>query len=110
MRFLLLVPVAMVAIALHAQTNAVNAIPGARVNAQLTKRIDVKKLKVGDTVEAKTTGEVKLPDGTDLPKGTKLTGKVTDVRATSGSDKTSHIAFNLDEAMMKDGHDVPLRV
>ena len=102
MRYLLLVPVAMVAIALHGQTSAVNTIPGARVNAQLTKRIDGKKLKVGDTVEAKTISEVKLPDGTDLPKGTKLTGKVTDARATSSSDKTSHIAFNLDQASMKD--------
>ena len=72
--------------------------------------VDAKKAKVGDTVEAKTTSAVKLPDGTELPKGTKLTGKVTDVRARSNSDKTSHLAFNLDEALMKDGHEVPLKV
>src|SRR5215813_12476372 len=101
MRHSLLLPVAMVAIALHGQTSAVHPIPGARVNAQLTKRIDTKKAKVGDTVEAKTTGAVTLPDGTELPKGTKLTGKVTDVRARSNSDKTSHIVFTVDEALMK---------
>jgi len=110
MKYLLLLPVAMAAIALHGQTSAVHPIPGVRVNAELTKRIDAKKAKVGDTIEAKTTSAVKLADGTELPKGTKLLGKVTDVRARSNSDKTSHIAFNLDEALMKDGHEVPLRV
>jgi hypothetical protein len=53
---------------------------------------------------------MKLPDGTELPKGTKLVGKVTDAKARSNTDKTSHIAFNLDQALMKDGHEVPLRV
>jgi hypothetical protein len=110
MKYILLLPAAMVAIALHGQSSAVDPIHGARVNAELTKRIDAKKAKVGDTVEAKTTSAVKLPDGTELPKGTKLAGKVTDVRARSNSDKTSHIAFNLDEALMKDGREVPLRV
>jgi hypothetical protein len=108
MKSILLLPIAMVAIALHGQTSAVAPILGARVNAELTKRIDAKKAKVGDTVEAKTTSAVKLPDGTELPKGTKLTGKVTDVRAKSNSDKTSHLAFNLDEALMKAR--VPLKV
>jgi hypothetical protein len=109
-KYLFLLPVAIAAIAVHGQTSAVHPIPGARVNAELTKRIDTKKAKVGDTVEARTTSAVKLPDGTELPKGTKLTGKVTDVRARSNSDKTSHIAFNLDEALTKDGHEVPLKV
>jgi hypothetical protein len=83
---------------------------GVRVNAELTKRIDSKRAKAGETVEARTTSAVKLPDGTELPKGIKLAGKVTDVRARSNTDKTSHIAFNLDQALMKDGHEVPLRV
>jgi hypothetical protein len=110
MKYILLLPIAMVAIALHGQTGAGNPMRGARVNAELTKRIDTKKAKVGDTVEAKTTTAANLPDGTELPKGTKLTGKVTDVRARSNSDKTSHITFNLDEALTKDGREVPLRV
>ena len=110
MKYILLLPVAMIAIALHGQTSAADAVPGIRVNAELTKRIDSKKAKVGETVEAKTTSAVKLPDGTELPKGTKLAGKVTEVKARSNTDKTSHIAFNLDQALMKDGHEIPLRV
>jgi hypothetical protein len=110
MKYILLLPVAMVAIALHGQTSASNAARGSRVNAELTKRIDSKKAKVGETVEARTTSVVKLPDGTELPKGTKLAGKVTDAKARSNTDKTSHIAFHLDQALMKDGRELPLRV
>jgi hypothetical protein len=106
-KYFLLLPVAMVAIALHGQTSASNAAAGIRVNAELTKRIDAKKMKVGETVEARTTSAVNLPDATELPKGTKLTGKVTDVKARSNTDKTSHITFNLDQALMKDGHEIP---
>ena len=110
MKTILLLPVAMIAIALHGQTSASNAAPGVRVNAELTKRIDGKKVKVGETVEARTTGAAKLPDGTELPKGTKLLGRVTDARARSNTDKTSLIAFSIDQALLKDGHEVPLRV
>ena len=110
MKTILLLPVAMIAVALHGQTSASNAAPGVRVNAELTKRIDGKKVKVGETVEAKTTGAAKLPDGTELPKGTKLSGRVTDARARSNTDKTSLIAFIIDQALLKDGHEVPLRV
>ena len=110
MKYVLLLPVAMIAFALHGQTSSPNAVPGIRVNAELTRRIDAKKAKVGETVEAKTASAVKLPDGTELPKGTKLVGKVTDVKARSNTDKTSHIAFSLDQALTKDGHEVPLRV
>jgi hypothetical protein len=109
-KYIFLLPVAMVAIALHGQTSSPNAVAGIRVNAELTKRIDTKKAKVGETVEARTISAVKLPDGTELPKGTKLAGKVTDAKARSNTDKTSHIAFNLDQALTKDGHEVPLRV
>jgi hypothetical protein len=61
-------------------------------------------------VSAKTTNTVTLADGTELPKGTKLVGKVTEVRAKSNSDKTSHLAFSLEQAVPKDGHEIPLRV
>jgi hypothetical protein len=75
---------------------------------ELTKRIDVKKAKVGDEVDVKTTSNAKLPDGTDLPKGTKLIGKVTVVHAKSKEDNTSHIAFDLERAVTKDGHEMPV--
>lgn len=80
------------------------------VMAELTKRIDTKSAKPGDEVNVRTTMDAKLPDGTELPKGTKLVGKVTNVKAKTKEDKSSHLAFNLDRAVLKDGKEVPLSV
>jgi hypothetical protein len=115
MRYVLLVPMAIFSFALQAQTPDATAAVGARavvgssVSAELTKGIDTKKAKIGDEVDAKTTTAAKLPDGRELPKGTKLVGKVTDVRAKSKEDKTSHLAFSLDHAVLRDGQEVPVR-
>jgi hypothetical protein len=114
MKYLLLAPIAIFSLALQGQTRSPISAPAqsgqptaaAPVSAELTKRIDVKKAKVGDEVDVKTTSNAKLPDGTDLPKGTKLVGKVTDVHARSNADKTSHLAFDLDHAVTKDGHEL----
>ena len=115
MKYLSLIPVAIFSLALQAQTGSVASGPttagtnaaAASVSAELTKRIDTKKAKVGDEVDVKTTSAAKFADGTELPKGTKLVGKVTDVHPQS-NDKTSHVAFDLERAVMKDGHDVPV--
>jgi hypothetical protein len=85
-------------------------VPATAVSAELTKRIDTKSAKQGDAVDARTTMAAKLPDGTELPSGTKLTGKVTDVKAKTKEDKSSHLAFNLDRAVLKGGKEVPLMV
>jgi hypothetical protein len=109
MNYLGILPVVIFSLALQTQTGTVPTA-GTNVDAELTKQIDVKRAKIGDVVEARISNTAKLPDGTELPKGTKVIGTVTDVRAKSKSDKTSHLAFNLNQAVTKDGHEVPLRV
>jgi hypothetical protein len=110
MRYLSLVCVLVFSVALRGQSTAAHPPAGVTVQAELTKGIDVKKVKAGDVVSAKTTSAVTMADGTELPKGTKLMGKVTDARAKSSSDKTSHVAFSLEQAVTKDGHEIPLQV
>ena len=79
------------------------------VTAELTKKIDTKNAKVGDEVEAKVLTPSKLPDGTELQKGSKLVGKVTDVKAKGKEDKNSHLAFSLDRAQTKDGQEIQVQ-
>jgi hypothetical protein len=119
MKYLSLVPIAIFSLALQGQTsNPTSGTPqsgqkilsAASVSAELTKRIDTKSAKQGDEVDAKVTTATRLPDGTDLPKGTKLIGKVTDVKAKSKEDKSAHLAFNIDRAVLKDGKQVPVMV
>lgn len=83
-------------------------VQAASVSAELTKKLDSKKAKVGDEVEAKTTDEAKLPNGTDLPKGTKLKGNVIDVKAKSKEQNDSHMVISLNRAELKDGKEVPI--
>jgi hypothetical protein len=131
MKCLFLLPVAFLSIALQAQTTnasgtasaagavssqtrskgaqaAASAASATNVSAELTRKIDTKNAKVGDEVNARTTSAAKLADGTNLPKGTKLVGKVVDTHAKSNVDKTSHLAFSLDRAVLRDGREVPV--
>jgi hypothetical protein len=118
MKYLALVPMAIFALALQGQTgNVASGTPQAgqpvaatSVSAELTKRIDTKNAKQGDEVDARVTSTAKLPDGTELSRGTKLIGKVTDVKAKSKEDKSSHLAFSLDRAVLKDGKELPVMV
>ncbi len=58
---------------------------------------------------AKTVSEAKLPDGTQLPKGTKLVGNVVEVRAKSKDQDSSHLVLALNRAVLKDGQEMPIR-
>jgi hypothetical protein len=58
-------------------------LSGQAVLSVLTSKLDTKKSKVGDPVIAKTLNPLKLNDGTVLPRGTILTGKVTRVQPKS---------------------------
>lgn len=118
MRYLALVPMAVLSLALQGQTGNIASgapqagqpVAGASVSAELTKRIDTKNAKQGDEVDAKVTNTAKLPDGTELPRGTKLVGKVMDVKAKSKEDKSAHLAFSIDHAVLKDGKQLPVLV
>ena len=59
----------------------------------LTSKVDSKKSKVGDTVTAKTLNPLQLADGTTLPTGTKLVGKLTQVQPKSSGTATVGIVF-----------------
>jgi hypothetical protein len=85
-----------------------SAAQNSSVSAELTRKVDSKDAKVGDAVEAKTTSETQLADGTKLPKGTRLVGHVTEASAKSATDKTSRLAFGFDHAVLRDGREVPI--
>jgi hypothetical protein len=118
MRYLSIIPIAVFSLALQAQTGTVNGaapqagkpVAAAAVSAELTKHLDTKNAKQGDEVDARVTDAAKLANGTELPRGTKLIGKVTDVKAKSKEDKSAHLAFNIDHAVLKDGKELPVVV
>ena len=86
------------------------AAQAAQVSAVLNKRIDSKNAKVGDEVTAKTTSEAKLANGTKIPKGSRLTGHVTEVEPKSHDNRNGLVAFAFDHAVLRDGQQIPVHV
>jgi len=91
-----------------AQTPGAGAATTTIVTAELAQKVNSKNAKVGDDVVAKTTEEAQLADGTKLPKGTRLMGKVTEVQAKAGAQQDGHLAFLLDHAVVKDSPDIAI--
>jgi len=110
-----LIAIAAVSVGASAQSTAPTTGEGTAVRfvsltAELGKNLSAKSGKTGDLVEAKTATEASLPDGTKLPKGTRLVGKVTEVQSRSGHDKPSRLGFEFDHAVLRDGSQIPLHV
>ena len=65
--------------------------------AKATRTLDSSKLKEGDPVELETAGGFKLPDGTLVPKGSKLLGHVVTSKARSKGDSDSQLTLSFEK-------------
>jgi hypothetical protein len=77
------------------------------VNGELRSKLDTKTAKTGDDVVIETSSTVKTADGTEIPKGSKLTGHVVAVKASENG-ATSQVALNIDHAEIKGGQTMPI--
>jgi hypothetical protein len=93
-----------------AQSQPAAATPPAspEIHALLEKIVHPKKVKVGDAVVARTTEFTKLKDGTELPKGTHILGKVTEIKIKADKEGPSKLGLLFDKAQLKDGKEVPV--
>jgi hypothetical protein len=71
--------------------------------------LDSSKLKEGDTVEVETAGSFKLPDGTLVPKRSKLTGKVMAAKARSKGDSESQLTITFDKLSVVNGKQLSVK-
>ena len=78
------------------------------VSGELVDKLDSKSAKTGDSVVVKTKESVKTPDGTDIPKGSKLMGTVTGVQARGEGKENAQIAIKFDHAELKGGQNVAI--
>jgi len=78
------------------------------IHAVLEKIVHPKKVKVGDQVIARVTEPTKLKDGTELPKGTHILGKVTEIKPKADKEGPSKLGLLFDKAQLKDGKEIPL--
>jgi hypothetical protein len=76
---------------------------------KVTKTLDSSKLKEGDPVEVEMAQSIKLPDGTLVPKGSKLTGHVTAAKARSKGDPDSQLTLTFDKLNIANGKQLSLK-
>jgi hypothetical protein len=89
---------------------ATKILPGTIIFAELSKTVDAKKVKAGDKIEAKTAVDL-LSDGqVVIPKGSKITGHISDAKARSKDSKDSMIGIVFDQLSTKDGGELAIQV
>jgi hypothetical protein len=86
-----------------------NAIGHGAFPVKVTKTLDSSKLKEGDAVELETSGGFKLPDGTLVPKGSKLYGHVVTTKARSKGDPESQLAIAFDKLNVANGKQLTVK-
>jgi hypothetical protein len=86
---------------------AAQAVPQVLV-AKFTGKLDSKSAKMGDPLTAKALGAAKLADGTEIPKGSRLIGKVVAVQSKDAGAGTSTLAVRFDQVELKGGGTHPV--
>ena len=76
------------------------------VNTRLDRTLDSKSAAAGQVVTAKLDGTVTTADGTKLPKGSELIGKVADVKNANGA---ASVSLVFTSAKLKDGKEIPVK-
>lgn len=81
---------------------------GTAIHAELTKPLDARKAKPGDTVDAKVTQDVKSQGQVVIRHGTRLVGHVTQAQARAKGDSSTMLGIVFDQAEPKGGPAIPL--
>ncbi|MDT7810487.1 MAG: hypothetical protein QOJ42_403 [Acidobacteriaceae bacterium] len=96
-----------------APPNSSSVSPGAPaaqmspVNGELVSKLDSKTAKNGDSVVVQTKTPVKTPDGTEIPKGSKLVGHVLAVQPSQPG-QNAQLALQFDRVELKGGKTMPV--
>jgi hypothetical protein len=88
---------------------ATKAVGHGAFPVKLAKSLDSSKLKEGDAVEVETVGSFKLPDGTLVPKGSKLAGHVVASQARSKGDPKSQLTVVFDKLNVANGKQLSVK-
>ena len=78
------------------------------VAGELVDKLDSKSAKQGDSVVVKTEENLQISEGTEIPRGSKLIGHVTNVQARGEGHENSQIAIQFDRAEIKGGQSLPI--
>jgi hypothetical protein len=92
----------------HAQDAAPPQPVAPIIEAKVVVKVSTKTAKVGDLIAAKTLREYKVQDGTVIPKGSKIEGKLDAVQSKKAGNGDSLMSFRFDQIEVKGGATVPV--
>ena len=78
------------------------------VSGELQGKLDSMTAKAGDRVVLKTTEKAYTSDGTVIPRGSRLVGRVTQVQAHDKDHANSQMGIAFDRAELKEGQSVTI--
>jgi hypothetical protein len=79
------------------------------VSAQLVSEVDSSSARAGDTVIAQTDQDVAILDGTVIPRGSRLIGRIWGVQALGGERAVSSVSITFDRAVLEGGRSLAIR-
>ena len=85
------------------------------MNATLERSVDARRAKPGDEVTAKMNESFTTANGTTIPRGSRLVGRVTEARPHARGEGSaegaaaSQLGIVFDKAVLKDGREVPMQ-
>jgi hypothetical protein len=78
------------------------------VRVTLEKRLEMKKLKLGDPVETKLQEDIKVDGEMVVAKKSRLVGHVAELMSRDRGDPITRLAIRFDRAVMKSGSEMPI--
>jgi hypothetical protein len=87
---------------------AEDAAPAPVLVAKISANLSTKNAKVGDSITGKVARAYKMPDGTEIPRGSKIVGKVDIVQSKKAGNGDSMLSFRLDQIEVKGRAPVPV--
>jgi hypothetical protein len=81
------------------------AVEMSPVKGELVSKLDSKTAKTGDSVVVQTRASAKTADGTEIPKGSKLVGRVLAAKP-SAPGENSQVALQFDHIELKGGQSI----
>lgn len=88
-------------------STAAPAVQMSPLTGELVSTLDSKTMKAGDSVAVQIKAPAKTAEGTEIPKGSKLVGRVLGVKA-SGTGENSQVVLQFDHLELKGGQNLPV--
>lgn len=95
-------------LSLNAQTSEIQPAVS-NVIAVLTKAVETKTAVAGDEIILRSVSDVSIKGEVIIPRGSKLTGRVSEVVTKSKDHPETLLAFSVEKAIRKDGVEIPLQ-